>query len=186
MKFLSGVVTTVGSILFLVGAFLPISARVYPQPSPAKRLESITAAQGQWLTSQVLLALGATITVIGVALYAYHLRHETYVPLVWASVAFLTAGLIPWLWQVHLRAVDPSWFAEGLYPMWPYLLYFIATEVGLAIFGVALLSGPHPAWLGWVVIITMLLLAILTVIFRDMMPLAFYLITILAGVMLLR
>jgi uncharacterized membrane protein YkvI len=56
--------------------------------------------------------------------------------------------------------------------MWPYLFYFIVTEVGLAVFGVALLSSPLPTWVGWIVIVSMVLLAILTLIFRDLVPLA--------------
>jgi hypothetical protein len=63
--------------------------------------------------------------------------------------------------------VDPAWFAEGLFPMWPYLFYFIVTEVSLAVFGVALLSSPLPTWVGWIVIVSMVLLAILTLIFRT-------------------
>jgi hypothetical protein len=58
--------------------------------------------------------------------------------------------------------VDPAWFAEG----------FIVTEVSLAVFGVALLSSPLPTWVGWIVIVSMVLLAILTLIFRDLVPLA--------------
>jgi hypothetical protein len=182
---ISVTVMIVGSLLFLAGAFLPVSSRVFPEPSPEKRLESISHYSGQWLAAQVLFAAGTVGTVIGVALYAYNARPESYWSTPWASVALLTAGAIPWLWQLYARASDPVWFAEGSYPMWPYLFYFLLTEVGLAFFGAALLSAPLPIWVGWVVISSMVLLAILTLIFRDMVPLAFYVVTLFAGVTML-
>lgn len=178
----SATVTIVGSVLFLVAAFLPISFRVFPGPSPVKKLESINAAPGQWYAAQILFALGAVVTVIGLALFAYHVRRESFAGLVWVSVALLTVGAVPWLWQVYARAVDPGWFADGLYPMWPYLFYFLVTEAGLGVFGVALLSS----WVGWVVIGSMVLLVIPTLVFGDMVPLAFYIVTLFAGVMFFR
>lgn len=56
----------VGSVLFLIAAFLPISFHVFPEPSPTKKLESISSDPGQWLASQVLFSLGAVVTVIGI------------------------------------------------------------------------------------------------------------------------
>lgn len=185
LNHISATVTIVGSILFLVAAFLPIS-RVFAQPSPVKKLEIIDADPGQWLVAQVLFALGAVVTVIGIALFAYYVRQKSFAGLIWASVALLTVGAMPWLWQVYARAVDPPWFAEGLFPMWPYLIYFLVTEVGLAVFGVALLSAPLPTWVGWVVIVSMVALTILTLVFGDMVPLVFYILTLLAGVMIFR
>lgn len=183
---ISATVTIVGSVLFLVVAFLPISSRVFPQPSPVKKLESINAALGQWLAAQVLFALGTVVTVIGIGLFAYYVRRESFAGLIWVSVALLTVGAMPWLWQVYARAVDPTSFAEGAFPMWPYLFYFFVTEVGLAVLGVALLGAPVPTWVGWVVIGSRVLLVILTLIFRDMVPLAFYIVTLLAGMMFFR
>lgn len=183
---ISAIATIVGSILFLVAAFLPISYRVFPQSSPAKKLESINAHPGQWFAAQVLFAFGTLVTVIGIALFAYNARRESFGWLIWASVTLLAVGALPWLWHLYARTVDPDGFTEGSFPMWPHHFYFLMTEVGLAIYGVALLSSPLPTWAGWVVIVSMVLLAILTIIFRDMAPLAFYVITLFAGVMLFR
>jgi hypothetical protein len=183
---ISAIATIVGSILFLVAAFLPISFRVFPQTSPAKKLESINADPGQWFAAQVLFAFGTLVTVIGIALFAYNARHESFRWLIWASVTLLAVGALPWLWQLYARTVDPAGFTEGSFPMWPYLFYFFTTEVGLAVYGVALLSSPLPTWAGWVVMVSMVLLALLTIILRDMAPFAFYVITLFAGVMLFR
>lgn len=71
--------------------------------------------------------------------------------------------------------------------MWPLALYFLATEVGLAVYGIALLTGGLlPPWVGWVVIGSMALVFALTLITRDMVPAVYYLVTLLTGVMLYR
>ena len=178
-------VTVVGSVLFLVAAFLPISFRVFPEPSPAKKLEFIQAALGQWYVSQVLFGAGAVTTALGIAIYAVSVRLESFAPLVWTSVALLAAGVVLWLWQVIARAADPERFAQGQSPAWAYLASFLLTEAGLIVLGVALLSSPLPAWVGWALIGYTALLAVLTLIFRDMPPFAFYHATLVVGVIML-
>jgi hypothetical protein len=54
-----------------------------------------------------------------------------------------------------------------------------------SILGVALLSTDLPPRVGWMLIISVALLFVLTLIFRDMVPLMFYLVTMVTGVMLL-
>ena len=61
-------------------------------------------------------------------------------------------------------------FAEGRWPRWPLLAYFMLTEIGLAILGYALLSTDLPSWIGWMLIGSMVLLLVLTLIYRDMPP----------------
>lgn len=185
LNHVSAAAMILGSVLFLVAAFMPISNRVFPESSPAKKLASITASPGEWVASQILFGLGSIITVIGIALLAYHLRDGSSAWLMWAGTAVLALGLVPWVWHLWARAADPVAFAEGGLPGWPFLLSAALTEVGLAIFGVALLASPYPAWLGWVVIVGMLVLIVLTIVFGDMVPLFFYVVTLLAGVVIL-
>ena len=178
-------VTVLGSVLFIVAAFLPISFRVFPETSPARKLESIEAALGQWQAAQVLFGAGAVVTVLGIALYAMSVRREAFAPLVWTSVALLALAVVPWLWQVAARAADPERFAQGRSPTWAYLASFLITEAGLAALGVALLSSPLPAWVGRALIVYVAVLAVLTLVFRDMPPFAFYLATLVVGAVLL-
>ena len=178
-------VTVLGSVLFIVAAFLPISFRVFPETSPARKLESIEAALGQWQAAQVLFGAGAVVTVLGIALYAMSVRREAFAPLVWTSVALLALAVVPWLWQVAARAADPERFAQGRSPTWAYLASFLITEAGLAALGVALLSSQLPAWVGWALIVYVAVLAVLTLVFRDMPPFAFYLATLVVGAVLL-
>jgi hypothetical protein len=71
--------------------------------------------------------------------------------------------------------VDPVAFAEGM--------YFLLTEAGLAILGVAMLRSDLPIWIGWMLLGSMVLLFVLTLIYRDMVP-YFYLVTLVVGIAL--
>jgi hypothetical protein len=59
------------------------------------------------------------------------------------------------------------------------------TEIGLAILGYALLGSDLPMWIGWMFIGSMVLSFVLTLTYRDMVPLMFYLVTPIAGIALL-
>ncbi|MBT2517398.1 hypothetical protein J7E29_08135 [Streptomyces sp. ISL-90] len=181
----SGAVMILGSVLFLVAAFMPISARVFPEASPAKKLERITDSPRAWIASQVLFGVGSLVTVIGIGLLAPDDRDGSFAWLMLTSTALLTLGLVPWLGHLYARAANPAAFAEGRLPAWLFLLYAALTEIGLAIFGVALVFSPYPDWLGWVVIVGTALLIVVTIVLRDMPPFFFYLITLLAGVVIL-
>jgi hypothetical protein len=181
---ISAIVIILGSVLFLIAAFLPISVRVFPEPSAARKLEIIMASPTAWFVAQIFFAFGAMITVTGIALVGYQFRDQSFALLMQASVAVLFLGALLWIWYLYMRTVDPAAFAEGSLPVWLLLLYFVLTEAGLAVFGVSLLRSALQQWVGWVVIASMALFFLLTVILRDIPPFVYYLITLLTGVML--
>ena len=180
---MSAIVIILGSMFFLIAAFLPIP-RVFAEPSAAQKLNFIMAAPTAWLVAQIFFALGAMVTVIGIALVAYQFRDQSFALLMQVSVAVLLLGALLWIWYLYGRTVDPLAFADGSLSVWPLVLYLVLTEAGLAVFGVALLRSALPQWIGWLVIGSMALFFVLTLIFRDMVPLVYYLITLLIGVML--
>ena len=137
------------------------------------------------LGTQILFGLGALVTAIGIGLFAYALRRQPSAWLIWVSVAVLLVAAILWLWHLYERIVDPVAFAEGRWPRWPLLAYFMLTEIGLAILGYALLRSDLAPWIGWMLIGSMVLLFVLTLIYRDIPPLMFYLVTLIAGIALL-
>lgn len=183
---MSGIMIILGSVLFLIAAFLPISSRVFPEPSAVRKLEIIRDAPNAWLVTQICFALGALVTVIGLALVAYRFRDQSFALLMQGGVAVLLLGALLWIWHVYARTVDPAAFAEGALPAWPLVLYFLLTPTGLAVFGVALLRSALPQWVGWLMITSMALFLLLTVIFRDIPPFVYCAITLLTGVMLYR
>lgn len=182
----SAIVIVVGAIVFLSAAALPVSMRVFPEPSPIRRLGYIEAAPTAWIVAQVLFAVGAALTVVGIGLLARGLADGFSTALMRVSVVVLFVALLPWVWHLYARAVDPAMFAAGSFPRWPLMTYFLLTELGLVIFGVSLLRTPLPSWVGWVVIGSMTLVFVLTLITRDMVPAVYYLVTLLTGVMLYR
>ena len=180
----SGIVINVGSALFLCAAFTrfpfgslrrspPLEAEGYS--SLAYRLvgyaDPVRAGRVSHRNRYRSTCLRSTPAIIGVA----HLGKRGRP----GSAALLR------LWHLYRRTVDPVAFAEGRWPRWPLLAYFMLTEIGLAILGYALLSSDLPTWIGWMLIGSMVLLLVLTLIYRDMPPLMFYLVTLIAGIALL-
>lgn len=174
----------IGAVSFLVAAFLPVSMRVFPELLPERRLEHITAAHTQWSAGQALFGLGALVTAAGVGLLSRSVRVGPTTRLLQVSAAVLLIGAIMWVWHVYQRAVDPAAFTAGTLPSWPVMTYFVLTEVALAVYGVALLRVGLAPWVGSLVIISMAVLFALTIVFRDMVPAAYYLVTLITAVML--
>ena len=75
---ISAIVIILEPMLFLIAAFSPISNRVFPEPSTARKLEVITAAPTAWLVAQIFFALGVMVTVIGIALVGYRFRDQSF------------------------------------------------------------------------------------------------------------
>lgn len=180
------VLLVVGSSLFLVGAFSPISMAVFTESDAAKRLETIQEGRNAWSISQVFFALGAIVTGIGVGLAAYHYRGTPGSWLAYLGFAAIAVGAALWSWHVYLRTVDPKAFTEGSLPAWLFGVYTVLTQAGLAAFGMALLHTGTPSWVGWMLIGGSTLLFIAYLIFRDMPPFVYYILTLITGVMLYR
>lgn len=182
---ISALTIGLGSVLFLAAAFSPIS-RVFGEPSSARRLAVILAAPRQWWVAQGLFALGALVTALGIATFALGHADAPFAGMLWKSAALLLVGAVCWSWHVYLRAADPAAFAGGELPSWGFAVYTLLTQVGLFLFGLALLRAGLPPWLGWLAAGGMVLLFLVTVIARDMPPFVYYLITLTAGVVLYR
>lgn len=175
----------VGAVLFLVAAFSPIS-RIFGMPDAAGRLEIIAAAPNQWLLAQLLFALGSIVTVIGIGMVAARLAGQGVTIYLFTSAVFMAVGALLWCWHVYLRAVDPALFVAGAIPWWLFAAYSLLTMAGLALLGVALLHTTLAAWVGWFPIGSAALFLILGLVFGDMPPFVYYLITFTIGVVLYR
>ena len=183
MERVAGIVLLVGSLLFIAAAFSPIS-RVYAERDAEKRIEIIKAGPGQWTVSQLLFALGGSVAAIGLGLAAYNLRGSSAALAAYLGVVLLIVGVVFWDWHLYVRVVNPEGFARGTILGWPFVVYSILTQFGLIAFGVAYLRGEYPRWLGWTTIAATGALFILFLIFKDMPPFVYYVITILAGVVM--
>ena len=166
----SGIVIIVGSALFLSAAFTPISFRVFHGEVRHSNADGYSSRAYRLDGYADPVRAGRVTTAIGIGLLAYALRRQPSAWLIWVSVAVLVSAAVLWLWHLYRRTVDPVAFAEGRWPRWPLLAYFMLTEIGLAILGYALLSTDLPSWIGWMLIGSMVLLFVLTLIYRDMPP----------------
>jgi hypothetical protein len=179
----AGVVLIIGSIIFIIAAFGPDS-RVFVEPDPARKLEIMEKGRTQWTISQVLFGLGASVTAIGLGLAAYLLRRSPAAPLAWLGFVAVAVGAILWDWHVLKRALDPAAFAHGTLPLWQFTAYTLLTVAGLAAFGVVYLRVGFPAWLGVVTVAGAAVLFVLFLVFKDMPPFVYYILTILTGIVM--
>lgn len=182
---ISGIIILIGSILFLVAAFSPIT-RVFGLRSAEEKLALITNARRAWGVSQVLFSLGAIVTALGVAFAAYALKDQPQAPLLFTATAFLAIGAGAWARHVYLRAIDPQAFVSGALPGWHFALYTLLTTGAFLLIGIALLRMGFSPWGGWILVGGALLFFILYVIFKDMPPFVHYLLGLVLGFVLLR
>lgn len=181
---LAAIILIVGSVLFMIAAFMPVS-RVFVEPSPAAKLEIITTNRTAWSASQVLFGLGASIAAIGLIFVAYHLRGTPGA--VWAYIGLVAVilGAVFWDGHVYLRAVDPEGFVEGRLIGWLFPAYALLTQLGLLAFGVAYLRAGYPAWLGGITVGGAVIFFIVYLVFKDIPPFVYYVLTFIAGIRLM-
>jgi hypothetical protein len=182
---INGIVLIVGAILFLAASFSPISM-VHAEPTAAGKLEMIMASPNAWTLSQVLYTLGAIVTVAGVGMVLYSLRQQSP-PFLWLlTILALASGTLFFAGYAYFRMVNPQAWVQMTPPVWPFLAYSLLTQAGLCLFGVIWLRAQHPRWPGWLMLGGALFFFILMVIFGDMPPFVYYLLTLVAGVVLYR
>jgi len=182
---IGSIIVMIGSVLFIIAAFSPIS-RVFGISSPERKLEIILSAPNQWIAAQIFFALGALVMVAGVSIVTYYFRNQPFSVLLNMSVVILFIGASLWIWHVYLRAVDPQLFTDRGIPILYFAAYTFLTQFGLILFGIALLRTELQNWVGWMIIGSMGFFFVLTIIFRDMPPFVYYVIMLITGVMLYR
>jgi hypothetical protein len=181
----AAIILIVGSVLFIIAAFMPVS-QVYVVPTPAAKLEIITSNRTAWSASQLLFGLGASLAAIGLGLVAYHLRGTPGAVWVYIGLAAVILGAMLWDGHVYLRAIDPEGFVEGRLIGWLFPAYALLTQLGLLAFGVAYLRAGYPAWLGGITVGGAVIFFIVYLIFRDIPPFVYYILTFIAGIRLMR
>jgi hypothetical protein len=182
---LGSIIIITGSVFFIIAAFSPIS-RIFGMPSPEQKLEIILSAPNQWIVAQIFFALGALVTAAGISMVAYYFRNQPLSTMLNIGVAILVIGAFLWTWHVYLRAIDPQLFVQRGIPVWYFATYTFFTQIGLVLFGIALLRTELQNWVGWMMIGGMGLFFVLTIIFRDMPPFVYYIVTLIAGFMMYR
>jgi hypothetical protein len=180
----AGLALILGSLAFLIASFSPISM-VYSEPSPEVRLAMIQAANGAWVTSQFLHGLGALVAAVGIVLLSFSKSRGQVFLLALAALVF-SAGTIFFFAYVYPRAVDPQGWVYGQFPNPMFLTYTYLTQVGMLLFGLALLRTGFSGKMSWTLAAGAVVLFALTLAFGDMPPFVYYLALLPAGVLLYR
>lgn len=175
----------IGSILFLVSAFLPIS-KVYALPTPEKKLALINRSRKAWRFSNTLFFIGEFLMVIGVVVFAFSNKEKSYSFALYSAVALLVIGLAFWSWHLYLRNLDPLAFVKGVLPVWHFKLYTIFTLAAFFLLGIAISGLGFPIWGSWVMMIGSTLFFVLFFIFKDLPPFALYLLGLFLSFLLFR
>ena len=183
MDKLAGLIVVLGSLAFLVAAFLPITG-VFIMERDAARLAS---RWSEWLVSLVLFGLGGTITALGMGLVTLVLRDTRPAALAgWLGCAALAVAAVGWDIIVYRRYALPlAVVVQRPNVDWLFVAYTLLTQAALICYGVALLQAGYPRWLGVGTISLAALLAVAYLIFKDVPPFAYYVITLIIGLRLL-
>lgn len=180
-------ITLGGSMLFLIAAFMPIS-KVYMEADSAARLQMIMDGRLQWNISQALFGLGALITAWGVGFFQVNLSDLPKVNLGWIAIMAISIGAILWSIHVYIRLTSPEGWINGDFPYIGHLfiIYSILTQLGLLLLGLMILDSDFTPWVGWMLAVGGALLFLLLVIFKDMPPFVYYVLTAIASIHILR
>lgn len=181
---LLGVMTGVGSLVFLVAAFLPIS-RVYATPGAQAKRELIASSPSAWRISQALFAVGATMTAAGAGLVVLTADLPWPGLMRWLPLALLGVGAMLWGRHTYLRTMSPDAWIGGTLPRWHFPAYTMLTIAGMAVIGLAfLITGP--TWLALTLLVAPSLFLIAYLAFRDLPPFLHYLPTLALAIEQLR
>jgi hypothetical protein len=179
----AGVLLIVGSAVFFLGAAIGVP-RVFTEPDRRRKLEMLEERLLLWRVAQPLYALGPLIVGVGVGYLAAATSGGTWTLLA-LSCAALVVGALCWSWSTYLRGTHYREFALGQQAALPFRSYVLLTIGGLALLGVALLTGDFPAWLAWLTLGADLLFLAGYLRFGDIPPFVFYVLLTVVGIAVL-
>jgi len=187
---LSGLLLILGFVLIVTASIIG-PPRLYQESDGQIRLEIIEKHSGRWSASNVLFILSPLITAVGLLLLSYYVRDDVSPLLNWLAFLTYVLGAAAWIFFVYQRQVDPAQLFED-YTFSPQTVAMISlTLLGLLLYGIVFIQAGFPGWLGYGTVGLTLLIGILAIIFPGQLfanipPQVFYLITLAAGIVMLR
>jgi hypothetical protein len=191
MERFAGVGLIVGSVLFFIAAFTPLTYRVIIA-DVQMRVDLILNDQATWTLLNALFGTGSVIAVVGLMLFAQHVQTISDNALV-RSAGFLGAvtaalGALCWVIIVYNRAVlPPQELASNLsINDWIFPAYTLLTQIALLIIGYTLVQSGYPTWLSWGMLVLAGLSILAYIVFKDMPPFVHYVLLMIMGIALVR
>jgi hypothetical protein len=192
MQKLAGIVFILGSALFIIAAFMPITIKVITAPDPQKRMELIVNEHTGWLVVNLLFGVGSILTVIAFALFAAHVQSMAVSSGVKLGAYFAAAaagfGAVLWVIIVYNRAALPAQEVAANLGInsWMFPVYTLLTQLSLIVVGLVLLQSDFPAWQGWGMSGLAVLSLVAFLVFKDMPPFVHYVLLLIMGIALVR
>ena len=93
------------------------------------------------------------LTVIALGFLSYGFRDIVGAWWSHLGVLLMFAGALLWCWHLRERTINPEAFVKGLNTPYPFVIYSILTQVGIALIGILLLRSCIVNWVGWMFII---------------------------------
>jgi hypothetical protein len=182
MNKLPAIVLIIGSVVFLIAAFMPISF-VYAERDIQAQIARVQSSPIAWAISQVLFGLGGILVAIGLALFTLDQRSTKASFSEYLGLAMIAVGTLCWAVIVYERATLPPQEVFGSPTFgWLFIAYTVLTQAALIAYGFTFLRTGHPRWLGLSAIIPAMLLCAAYLIFKDVPPFAYYVITLAIGI----
>ena len=180
MSKLPGILLIVGSGLFMIAAFLPITVAFVQGDTKALR-----DAPGAWAGASLLFVLGTLVTGAGLGLLATQVGTGG-AAVAYVSVALFVAAAVFWAVITYLRLALPieQVLASPTFG-WPFVAYTLLMNGALIGMGIALLLADYPRWIGWATVGLPVALAVTYLVAKDMPPFAHFGVTLALGVALL-
>lgn len=186
---IAGIALIAGFVLVVIASVIGPN-EVYRAPGGETRLKIISKNEGRWRATNLLWAVASLVTGAGMLMLTLALRQSENPWILYLGAAAFLIGAVAWAVYLSARIGDP---AGNLYttPPAPLSLVFAwATTVALALYGIAFVLGSYPNGLGYLLLITMGLLALgLTFAFDELYasfpPQVFYLLTLIIGIVAL-
>jgi hypothetical protein len=184
-KRIGEIVTIIGSIMFLVATFMPITTVFVVN----RDIAEVQRRSAEWAASLALSGLGSAVTAIGLGLLTLQLHGSNTRPAIGSSyigLAAIVSGTLCWAVIIYLRSTLPLVvvFSEPTFGWW-YTAYTLFMQTALIAYGVAFLQAKSHRWLGVGIIVMAKTLLIVYLSSHVMPPLAHYALTLLIGIALL-
>jgi hypothetical protein len=186
---LTGIILILGSLLFIIAAFSPITIAVVTEADIGKRADTLAEGQAAWFLVNLLFAVGSLITAFGLWLFAFQVSLSRRLKVLsYLSALCFAIATILWLYICVYRVsysteeVASNLIVNSL----AFSAYTLLSQGALILLGFILLQSDYPRWLGRGILLLACLSLLAYLVFKDMPPFAYYVLLFLTGFGLLR
>lgn len=183
---LAGALLVGGWLIFWGGSLMP-TWRVYATSDPDLREKLIKEREAYWIVSHLMFAIGAVMTTTGMGIFTSTVEAPIDRLLAIGGLVAMVLGTLVWVHIVfafRLLMLGEE-YVHTTAGGWTFPTYAVLTLGGLIVYGIVLLLGDFPIWLGVVTIGLNSVILIAFYIQKDSAPPLFYMATLIMGVVFL-